>query len=37
MDNIAFSHAKCNYEAGTKNYVSNCKNAIKEELELYIY
>jgi len=37
MDNIAFSHAKCNYEAGTKNYVSNCKNSIKEEFELYTY
>lgn len=23
MDNIAFSHARCNYEAGTKTFVSN--------------
>lgn len=37
IDNIAFSHAKCNYEAGVKNYVNNCKNAIKEDYELYTY
>lgn len=30
MDNIAFSHAICNYEAGTKTYVSNCKNGVME-------
>lgn len=28
MGNIAFSHAKCNYEGGTNNYVSNCKNTM---------
>lgn len=37
IDNIAFSHAKCNYEAGTKTFVSNCKNEVKEEPGLYIY
>ena len=37
LDNIAFSHAKCNYEAGTKTFVSNCKNEVKEEAGLYIY
>ncbi|WP_139796379.1 hypothetical protein [Sporomusa malonica] len=28
MDNIAFSHARCNYEAGTKTFVSNYKNSL---------
>lgn len=37
IENIAFSHAKCNYEAGTKTFVSNCKNEIREEAGLYIY
>lgn len=37
MNNIAFSHAKCNYEAGTKTFVSNCKNGVKEEFGLYTY
>jgi hypothetical protein len=37
MENIAFSHAKCNYEAGTKTYVSNCKNIVRENGELYTY
>lgn len=35
IENIAFSHAKCNYEAGTKTFVSNCKNEIREEAGLY--
>lgn len=37
IDNIAFSHAKCNYEVGTKTYVSNCKNIVKQNGELYTY
>ena len=37
MDNIAFSHAKCNYEAGTKAFVSNYKTEVKEEFGLYMY
>lgn len=37
IENIAFSHTKCNYEAGTKTFVSNCKNEIREEAGLYIY
>jgi len=37
IENIAFSHAKCNYEAGTNNYVSNCKNTVNEAFELYSY
>ena len=37
IENIAFSHAKCNYEVGINNYVSNCKNIVKEDFELYIY
>lgn len=37
MGNIAFSHAKCNYEAGTKTYISNCKNTLKEECGLYTF
>ncbi|SMC41273.1 HNH endonuclease [Sporomusa malonica] len=37
MDNIAFSHARCNYEAGTKTFVSNYKNGVKEDMELYVY
>ncbi|WP_378954387.1 hypothetical protein [Pelosinus sp. sgz500959] len=37
MENIAFSHAKCNYEVGTNNYINNCKNTTKEDFELYTY
>lgn len=37
MDNIAFSHAKCNYEDGIKKYVNNCENIMKEAFEMYIY
>ena len=37
MSNIAFSHAKCNYEAGTKAYVNNCKSSFKEDISLYVY
>lgn len=37
IENIAFSHAKCNYEAGTKTYVSNCKSIIEEDFELSTY
>ena len=37
MDNIAFSHARCNYEDGIKKYVSNCKNTVKETFGLYVY
>jgi hypothetical protein len=29
MENIAFSHVRCNYEAGTETYVSNCKNIVQ--------
>lgn len=35
IENIAFSHAKCNYEAGPKTYVNNCENGVKENSELY--
>lgn len=37
MENIAFSHAKCNYEDGIKSYTNNCKNKILENSGLYIY
>lgn len=37
IENIAFSHGKCNYEAGTQAYVSNCKNTVKEDNELYTF
>lgn len=37
MENIAFSHAKCNYEAGVQTYVNNCRNMVKEESSLYVY
>jgi hypothetical protein len=37
IENIAFSHPQCNYEAGTKTYVNNCKNIFKEEYDLYIF
>lgn len=37
IENIAFSHAKCNYEAGTKTYVDKCKNGVKEDSELYTF
>ncbi len=29
IENIAFSHAKCNCEVGIKNYVTNCKNTVR--------
>lgn len=37
IENLAFSHARCNYEAGTKTYVNNCKNEVKESNEIYLY
>lgn len=37
IGNIAVSHAKCNYEVGTKTYVNNCKNGVKEDSELYTF
>ena len=37
IENIAFSHTKCNYEVGIKNYVTNCKNTVREDFGLYTY
>ena len=32
---LAFSHTKCNYEVGIKNYVTNCKNTVREDFGLH--